>query len=133
MVATYIFSFFFNLVEKNFLIVKTSLKCCENGINCLQHRQLQRSERWKKDMKVYYSSFFSVNLHVRFQFSLSTVHLHCCTQQRSVEKVNFAAQFPMQELREMKMFSLNWLQDHCYIVYIHVHGDPMCINRYQEK
>ena len=34
--VTYIFSFFFNLVEKNLLTVKKISKCCENGITCLR-------------------------------------------------------------------------------------------------
>ena len=41
-VVTYTFSFFFNLVEKNSLIVKKIFKCRENGIDCLRNRQLQR-------------------------------------------------------------------------------------------
>ena len=35
------FSFFFNLVEKNVLRVKKCFKCCENGIASLRKRKLQ--------------------------------------------------------------------------------------------
>ena len=44
-VVTYILSFFFNLLEKNLLIVKEFSKCHENNINRWQNGQLRRRRR----------------------------------------------------------------------------------------
>ena len=38
--VSYIFSFFFNLVEKNLLRVKNFSRCCKNGIACLRKGKL---------------------------------------------------------------------------------------------
>ena len=43
-VVSYIISFFFNLAEKNLLIVEKFSKCRENGIACLQKGQLGRGD-----------------------------------------------------------------------------------------
>ena len=42
-VVTYILSFFFNLVEKNLLIVNKISKCRKNGIDRLRNEQLNPS------------------------------------------------------------------------------------------
>ena len=50
-VVTHIFSFFFNLVEKNLLRVKIFSKCCENGIASLRKRKLWRRRRGRASSK----------------------------------------------------------------------------------
>ena len=47
-VVTYILSFFFNLLEKNLLIVKKFSKCHENSINRWQNGQLRRRRRRRR-------------------------------------------------------------------------------------
>ena len=43
-VVSYIFSFFFNLVERNLLRVNKFSKCCKNGIACLRKGKLHNRQ-----------------------------------------------------------------------------------------
>ena len=66
---TYIFSFFFNLIEKKLSRVQKNSTCCENGLACLRKGKLLRCALYRfPSVKL---SFMFVFLHVRGHVLLS--------------------------------------------------------------